>query len=170
MAEELKDKGTPEPSKRRRTLRSTLRDSFFELRPETKPWKEYLEEKFHGLRFKRWVILSLTALVLISLAALLTHKIEKRTSDLTIAATNGFFSRLLVATNDFFSRSNSFLLGRIDQNAKDIGRLEKTITDNKADSNAEIQKLTTEKLAAENQLTFIHALPEKVARTYLINV
>ncbi|TAK93917.1 MAG: hypothetical protein EPO07_17520 [Verrucomicrobia bacterium] len=71
------------------------------------------------------------------------------------------------------SVSNAFLLGRIEQNTKNIARFEKTIEEIQAESNAtvqrkdvEIQRLTTENASKEQQLAFIHTLPEKSMSLY----
>ncbi len=82
------------------------------------------------------------------------HQANKKISDIQIG----------------FSSSNSFLLGRIDQIGDDVRKLRKTIDDNKTDFNevkrekdAEIAKLTAEKISADQRLSSFESAPEKMS-------
>src|ERR1035437_10189134 len=68
-----------------------------------------------------------------------------------------------------YSNSNSFLLGRIEQSAEDIHRLEKTVAENKTDFNetkrekdAEILKLVSERDSVQQRLSYFEAMPANI--------
>ena len=88
------------PPKQRRTFLNTLRDSLLELRPEAKPWREYLVDRMQGMKLKRWVFYCALASVLSILLCVGVHYRDRSVSNSEILATNVFFSEAIGKLHD----------------------------------------------------------------------
>jgi hypothetical protein len=98
-----------------RTLGSTIRDSALELRPEAKPWREYFNERFPGMKLRKWVVLLILAVVLVCSAAYLLRLYDKS--------------------------AMSYVRGQLDATGKTVEELHQQVKQTKEDAKQQISDL-----------------------------
>jgi hypothetical protein len=144
------------PGNPKRTFLDMLRDVFLERYPEAKPVHAYLGERMPGMRLKRWVFYSGLALFLSLSIGAIVHYADKSISD----------SKIL-ETNDFFTRSNSFLFGVIQAQKDQILRIQNQFQDYKRGSESQINglktdlgKVTGEKDSSQIRVAQLESMPQ----------
>ena len=129
------------------SLGSAVKESAEEFLPRgAKPLYKWCKREWDGIKTGRQLFIIL-AIAILSVSAWLTHRLDAKEEKAKIAS-----------LNSYNAISNSFLLGKIEQNKEDKKTSETTIHDLKAD----IGRLTTEKTSAENRAALFETIPLQV--------